>query len=324
VREKETIETRDLRLFDEVVRRRSLTAAAAALDVPKSIVSKRLAALEERLGVRLIERTTRRIEVTQAGRVLQLRAQSLLGEVDGLAADLRQLETQVRGRVTIAAPPDLGAQLAGTLVPRFIAAHPEVSVSLRLDYGFTDLFDPDLDLAFRIGEARDDRLVARAVGELRHVLVASPAFARRHRTRAPAELAALPALSFFDDAELARWRLTDGRRVIDVGVRALLTARSFPALLRAAEAGLGVAYVPAFVAREPLQQRRLVRVLSRWASPPRPILLVHRYGHHRVRRVAALIEMVLADPALTIGVATASVGLSSVARRHQRSASSAT
>jgi DNA-binding transcriptional LysR family regulator len=301
VREKETIETRDLRLFDEVARRRSLTATADALDVPKSVVSKRLGALEARLGVRLLERTTRRIEVTQAGRLLQLRAQSLLGELDGLAGDLRQLETQVRGRITIAAPPDLGAQLVETLVPRFVAAHPEISVSLRLDYGFTDLFDPDLDLAFRVGEARDDRLVARAVGELRHVLVASPAFARRHRPRVPAELAALPALVFFEDADQARWRLTDGRRIVDVGARAVLTARNFPTLMRAAVAGMGVAALPDFVAREPLRQRRLVRLLPRWASPPRTILVVHRYGHHRVRRVAAFIEMVLADPTLVTG-----------------------
>ena len=187
------------------------------------------------------------------------------------------------------APPDLGAHLCGGVFPRFLQRHPDVSIQLALDYGYADLLDPSFDVGFRIGDVHDDRLVAKQVGLVERVLVASPAFLRKHRLRTPADLSRAPALIFGDGPPIGSFTLTNGQREVSVPVRGQLSARSFPALLRAAEAGMGVAFTPLIVAQSQLRAGTLERVLPRWQPPSGPILLVYRPGHHRIRRVAALI-----------------------------------
>src|SRR5690606_22398117 len=147
-----------------------------------------------------------------------------------------------------------------------------------------------LDVAIRIGSVQDDRLVARSVGHVVRVLVASPSFARRARLTCPEQLGEQPALIFSDDVPAANWTVTAGRKRATVAVRGRLCARSFPVLLTAAEAGLGVALVPELIARGLLEQGRLVRVLPEWSQQDAAILLVHRVGHSKLRRVAAFLE----------------------------------
>jgi DNA-binding transcriptional LysR family regulator len=295
VLEKETIDLRALRIFERVARLRGVTAAAGELGLPKSAVSKALTRLEERLAASLLERTSRRVSLTEAGRVLLARCDSLLAEAAAIAGAVREVQDEVRGRLVVAVSPDLGAHLCGGLFPHFLERHPDVTIQLALDYGYADLLDPAFDVAFRVGDVHDDRLVARKVGLVQRALVASPAFLRKHRLRSPGDLSRVPALVFSEGPPIGSFTLTDGKREVSVPVRGQLSARSFPALLRAAEAGMGVAFTPVIVAQNQLRRGTLKRVLPRWQPPAGPILLAYRPGHHRIRRVAALIDFA-SDP----------------------------
>ena len=289
----ETLDANHLRLFVKAAELRSVTRAARVFGVSKSTVSKSLTALEEQLGSALLERTSRRIEITPAGQLLLDRARSVLLELDRLSDDVRELTDVVRGQLTVAAPPDLGALLTTDVFARFLERYPEVRLALRLDYGFADLQDPSLDVAIRIGTVQDERLVARPVGTVERILVASPRFARSHRLETPHDLTTCPALVFSDNAAPFRWSLRSARgKVADVNVSGPLAARNFPVLLRAAEAHLGVALVPELLVREELKRKRLVNVLPEWRQVDAPILLVHRVGQQKLRRVRAFLDFV--------------------------------
>ena len=293
---KETIDAGALRVFVRVAELRSVTRAARELGVSKSMVSKTLAGLEEQLGSVVLERTSRRIEVTQAGQMLLERARSVLLELDRLTQDVRELKDTVRGQLTITAPPDLGALLTAGLFARFLARYPEVRLALRLDYGFADLQDPSLDVGIRIGSVQDERLVARTVGSVERILLASPRFARAHRLETLEDLMNCPALVFADTTGPFRWNLKNERgKAVEVTVSGPLAARSFPALLRAAEAHLGVALVPELLAEEALKKKKLVTVLPGWRQLDAPILLVHRVGQQKLRRVRAFLDFAQED-----------------------------
>lgn len=302
----ETVDLKHLRLFALAARNLSLTAAARALDVPKSTVSKAIAELERRLGVRLMERSSRRVAVTRAGAHLLARTDSILAEVDQLAADMRDETHLATGAVRLSAPPELGTRLAAEFAPAVLAAHPRLVLTLGVDYAFDDLLLPEVDLAFRVGTVHDDRLVARALGQFRRLLVASPEYVHSRRVREPADLERCNCLTFGAGAPAAKWaferRRADrdrGEGSIDIAVRGNFAAHSFVALLAAARAGLGVARVPDFVAGDPIRRGELVQVLPLWSAPPSTVYLVHRFGHERVGRVRLLIDEALARmPAL--------------------------
>jgi LysR family transcriptional regulator AphB len=286
-----TIDAPALRAFVEVARRLSVTAGAAALNQPKSRVSKTLSRLERTLGVRLLERSTRRVALTPAGIVLRSRAESLLAEMDRLAEDVREEAAAVRGVVRMTAPPELGALLAERFIPGVLAAHPGLDLAMELGYAFEDLLDPRFDLAFRLGSVHDERLVARRLGEFRRILVASAAYLDAQPVRRIEDLARCNCLAFSAIELQATWTL-EGRRQPprDAAVRGRLAIHGFTALLGAARSGVGVARVPAFVARTAIERRELIRVLPEWAAPPTEVFLVHRFGHERIQRVRAVIE----------------------------------
>lgn len=299
VHKKETIDARLLRIFVEVAKRRSVTAAAETLEQPKSGVSKAISALEARLGVRLLERSTRRVTVTHAGEVLQSRAGSILAELDGLVDDLHGEVDAIRGVVRIAAPPELGTLLAARFFPELLARHPELSINVLLDYAFADVLDPKFDLGLRIGEVHDERLVARRLGAFSRILVAQPSYVARQPVRSPADLAKCNCLVFSGTERAATWTLRrvpgDARRGApcspqDVAVQGNFAVHGFTALLAAAAAGAGIARVPAFLAGDAIAGGRLARVLPEWEAMPSDVYLVHRYGHDRVRRVREVID----------------------------------
>jgi len=290
----ETISMPDLRTFVGVAHAGGITRAGRALGVPKAAVSKALARLERQLGVRLFERSTRRIAITPAGILVQRRAEGLLADVESLLSDVRSHERDVRGTLSVAAPPEFGVWLTERVFPSWMQMHPQVALTLKLDYGFHDLFDPSIDLAFRIGAVRDESLVARAIGSFVRVLVASPALASRVRRARLADLARLPCLAFDDSETRSSWTVTDGTRERAVDVSGRFGARSYPALLAAARAGLGIAFLPEFVVAPFVARRELVRVLPPLRSAPITIWLLHRVGQMRVRRVASFVEHVAA------------------------------
>ncbi len=289
-----TIDPQQLRVFIEVARRGGVTAGADALDIAKSAASRQLASLEATLGMRLFERTARKVSLTYEGRNLLPRAESVLADLDRLITDAEEESEQVRGRVRIAASPEFGQLLAERFIPLLLSRHPEINALLSLDYQFGDLHDPGTDLAFRLGHVGDDRLIARKLGEFSRILVCSPGYSKGRSVAAPEDLRAVNALLFSDRDHVDRWVLQhveDPTRRCEVAVAGNLGIRGFGALAAAAEAGLGVASLPSFLAKARLASGALVRVLGDWTSPQLSAYVTFRPSVARIRRVRAVVDL---------------------------------
>jgi len=170
----------DIVVFERVVAEGSLTAAATRLGQPKSSVSRALARLESDLGVRLLQRTTRKLHLTEAGTVFVDRARRILGELRDAELAVTQLQESPRGHLRLTMPVEFGMRFMGRVVAEFMQRHPEVSIETELSGRVVNLVEEGFDLAFRIGEFRDSSLVARRLGNLTSSFYASPAYLGRH------------------------------------------------------------------------------------------------------------------------------------------------
>lgn len=306
-----TIQTQGLRVFVEVARHGGITPASTALGIAKSAISKQLAALEAEIGVRLFERSSRRVVLTREGEALLPRAESILAELQELLFHAEDATAEPRGSVRVAAPPEFGAFLAGHFFPLLLRRHPELSLRMRMDYAMEDLHDPAVDLAFRLGGIGDDRLVARPLSTFARGLYCAPSYAERIGVHAPEDLVRADALLFSDDAFTTKWRLQavdDARSGCEIAVRGRVALRGFGALLAAAQAGLGVARLPGFMAAPSLGDGRLVRILPQWRTPPLQVFLAYRSGAAKIARVRATIDAALAEVPRLLREADAKAG----------------
>ena len=288
-----TIQTEQLLAFVAVARKRGISAAADALSMSKSAVSKQLSALEARLQLRLFERTSRTVSLTAEGKGLLLRAESVLAELDQMIEDAHDAKASVRGTLRLAASPEFGAIVAEHFLPALFARHPDLKVSMSSDYGIEDLHEPSVDLAFRLGTVNDDRLVVRQLGEIARILIASPQVARTAKILLPQDLERQRALLFAGEHEHAQWTLREVERpsnTCQVQVAGALQVHGFGAMQAACVGGLGIARMPAFVVADALRQGRLQQVLPRWQPMPVPVHIAYRSGMYRVARVRAAIE----------------------------------
>jgi DNA-binding transcriptional LysR family regulator len=250
-----------MRVFVTVVERRSFTGAAGALGMAKSTVSRQIADLETRLGVRLLYRTTRVLHPTEVGRTYFDRCQAILADVAEADSAVSEGGEEVRGTLRVAC-----AALFATLhliepIATYRARHPAVAVDLRVDDRYVNLVEDGLDLAIRIiGSPPDSSLVARRLATTTHHLVASPAFVAEHGIRSIDDLSRVPALC--REPPGGTWTLFDpGGEERKVAVQPALSCNQAEPLVRAALAGVGVGLFPDFMAVEHLASGRLVRVL---------------------------------------------------------------
>ncbi len=284
----------ELLVFSQVVRAGSITRAADELGIAKSAVSKHLARLEERLRVRLLIRSARRLSLTPEGEQLLPMVDSLIAETRRLAEVATEEISAPSGRVRFSASNEFGELLMATLMPEIGRQYPDIQVGLKLGYSFDDLQDPAFDLAFRIGSVNDDRLVSHPLGNLFRVLVASPDLPGLADLHEPRQLRDFNCMVFSSDEHEREWVMFKTRNPEQserVTIRGRLSAFSFSALTAAAEAGAGIAYVPSFVAQRAIEQGTLVRVLPEWRSPDSPVFIAYRYGSHKIARIKAVIDL---------------------------------
>lgn len=283
----------ELRVFSEVVRSGGITAAAEKLGMAKSAVSKQLSQLEQRLQVKLLARSSRRVSLTHEGKRLLPRIESIIAEGERLVDDAHEEVIKPAGVVRIAASPEFGALVTQRFLPPLLQDYPDLTVTMKLGYGFEDLQDPAIDLAFRIGHVNDDRLVARPLGEFRRILVASPDFVEHNPLAKPSDLESVNCLVFSANTNSTSWALQNRQkpnRIEQVNVKGNIAALGFTALLGVAEAGAGVGYVPEFITTRAIQGGRLVHCLAEWASQPTPVFIAYRFGAERIGRVKAVID----------------------------------
>lgn len=243
----------------------SFAAAGRLLQRHPSVLSKRLGALEQRLGIRLVERTTRQLRFTDEGARLVERlrqAASLISEAEREAA---QGATQVRGRLRIALPSSMGRLWLSPMLAEFALAYPEVSLETEYAERFVDIVAEGFDAAIRIGELADSRLVARKLCEHRRILCAAPAYLQQHgQPQTPADLAGHNCLGFTGLRSWPEWRLAGVGPQQAVKVRGSLVSNDNEALLTAARAGVGILAGGDWLMQHDLDSGRLLRVLPDW------------------------------------------------------------
>lgn len=267
----------------------SLAAAGRRLRRSAPAVTRALTALEERVGARLVERTTRRLAPTEAGRRLAEQARAVLA---GYADAVRDAgETPLRGTVRVTAPVVFGRRHVTPLAAAFLDAHPAVRVELVLADRDLDLIEEGLDGAVRIGKLADSGLVARRVGEVRRVLVASPDYlAARGTPRRPGDLAGHDAIFSSGRPVPVEWRFQEGARGRVVRLAPRLLVNEVEAALVAARMGRGIAMALSYQVADDLAAGTLVHLLADHEPPPLPVQLLVPGGRHMAPRVRAFLD----------------------------------
>jgi DNA-binding transcriptional LysR family regulator len=283
----------DLALFAAVVSSGGFSAASRALGAPKSRISRRVAALETQLGVRLIERSTRRFKVTDVGQDVYRHARAAVTEAEAVEEVVQRLTAEPQGLVRISCPLDTD-RLLGAALPEFLATHPRLRVQVIASNRRVDLIEESVDVAIRVRQRLDTDadLQVKIIAEAGEMLVASPGFVAAHgRPRSPAEIASFATLGHTDRPGLDRWTLVNDKgEEAAVAHEPRLSASTFPILRQAAISGLGIAKLPEYSCREPLEDGRLVRVLPDWAAPQGILHLVFTSRRGLLPGVRAVID----------------------------------
>ena len=277
----------ELKALVAVVERGSFSAAAERLDIAKSAVSRRVTDLEARLGVRLLNRTTRRLNLTEPGRVLHERAVQLLADWDEAEQMVSAEGTRLSGPLKISTPLSFGLRYLGPVVAEFARAHPDVQLEVDLSDRDVDLVDQGFDLAVRIGKLADSTLVAKRLTMIDMVCVASPAYLAEHgRPETPETLGEHKALRYTLAKRSTIWRFKDENgRVHQTRPRFSLAANNGDHIVQACTAGLGIALLPIFIAQEGIRDSRLEVILARYYVDSAGMFLVYPPGRYLSRRV---------------------------------------
>lgn len=248
--------------FLAAVEHGGFTAAGQMLGRDGSILSRRVTALEKRLGVRLMERTTRRLALTEAGEAFHQRMRVALEALQEVEQDTAAAATGVRGTLRIALPATFGRMWVAPILPAFLATYPDLAVETAFGDRFVDLVAESFDVAVRIGTLTDSRLVARRLAPSRRLLCASPAYLQAHGTPVrPADLAQHACLGFSRLASHPLWLLRDGDKATAIRITGPLVTDDAQSLVQAAASGTGIAMVSDWLVGPELCSGRLVPVL---------------------------------------------------------------
>jgi DNA-binding transcriptional LysR family regulator len=284
----------ELAVFLAVLETGSLAAAARRLRRSPAAVTRTLATLEARVGARLIERTTRRLAVTEAGRRLAEEARAVLAGYE--AAMAREEGGPLRGFVRISAPLVFGRRHVAPILAAFLDAHPQISAELVLNDRNLDMVDAGLDVALRIGALSDSSLVARRVGEVRRVVAAAPAYlARRGPPERPADLADHEVIYSSTQPGPIEWRFEGPRGSQTVRLRPRLMVNAVEPVIEAAMQGRGVTRVFSYQLADELADGRLVRLLGPYEPAPIPVQLVTVSARLMPPRVRAFLDFAAAE-----------------------------
>ncbi|MDO1585291.1 LysR family transcriptional regulator [Rhizobium oryzicola] len=259
----------DIRIFLEVARQRSFVAAARQLSLTPPTVTRAVGALEERLGVQLLLRTTRLVTLTSAGAVYAARVAPLVKEFDLAAEELREQQGETSGLIRLNAPLSLGQQILPDVMTGFRVEHPNAAISLTLTDQFIDIVAGGFDLAIRISTPPSDKsTIWRKICPVRRLLVAAPGYiARFGKPETPDDLDPARCIGFDAEALAETWELSSGGKARRLRAGQALVGNNGDLVARLAENGQGVALLPHFIVEDALKEERLVQVLPDWEPP---------------------------------------------------------
>ncbi|MCM5705124.1 LysR family transcriptional regulator [Larsenimonas salina] len=280
-----------LKVFSEVAHHGAFTAAAERLSMSRSSVSKHIAFLEQRFGARLLNRTTRRLSLTEAGREVLARTEIILREFSELEGALHEDQASLSGRLRVSAPHSFGTRYLGPILADYRTRYPSVTLELFLSDRQIDLVEEGFDMALRIGALEDSTLVARRIGDIRILLCASPEYLARVGTPThPWELSRHQGLHYRYASRGQRWQFTREDQEYSAVARAGMTANSGEVLRDMAIAGLGITLQPEFMLKEALERGALVRVLPDYDHIMLGLYCVYAHRNQMTPRLRSLIE----------------------------------
>ena len=298
-----------LAIFAKVAESRSFARAAAELKISKATVSKAVSRIEARLRTRLINRTSRRFVLTDAGRELAVRAARVLAEGEAAENATVAQATVPRGRVRLAVPMSFGLLHVAPLLPEFLAIFPEVWIDLHLSDAMVDIIGESYDAAIRIAVLPGSTLVAQRLCEMPRYLVGSPEYLDKYgRPKHPLHLAQHRCLSYSYSATTEVWHFTQGAKSASVQPSGPLRVNNGDAMMPALIAGTGVGILPEFILRKALDANQLERVLSDWSLPMGAVYWVTPPGEPQPRRVEVLADFLLEKLARHAPVGAARAG----------------
>lgn len=266
---------RDVVHFVEVARARSFVRAAETLGVPTSTLSRRIAEHEAAIGAKLFNRTTRRVELTEAGILYLARCEQIVEAARAAREEIQNLHRRPRGLLRVSMSPDFGATFLAPVIATFRGLYPDIALQLDLSPRQVDLLGEGFDLAVRMGVPADPTLVGRRLVYARRGLYASPDFlARTAVPRVPGDLSDLECLAVGPSAYAARWILRRGTDTQEVQISGRVIANTPGMVLQLAASGLGIAAVDATMAAPLVRSRRLKQILPDWEIAPVPVYVL--------------------------------------------------
>ncbi len=282
---------RQISTFVEVVAKGSLSAAARAEGIAPAMIGRRLDALEQRLGVKLLQRTTRKLALTNEGAAFLEDCQRILGELEEAEAAVAERSVKASGHLLISAPAGFGRQHVAPLIPSFVAEHRDVTVSLNLNDRLVDLIGEGIDVAIRIASLSDSSLVSTKLADNQRVLVGSPAYLKRAGTpRIPADLAKHNCLAISSEGSQRGWTFRENGKNVILKVAGNMVCNDGEVLHDWALAGKGLAWRSMWEVGAEIASGQLVTVLDQFAAPGNDIYAVFAQRRHLPLRIRAFVD----------------------------------
>ena len=293
-------ETQELVVFQAVAKHASYARAADELGLSPSGVSRIVSRIEERLGARLLHRTTRKLSLTESGAAFQARTAQILADLADAEAEVQSAVARPKGMLKVTASIMFGELYLAPLLPELLGHFPELSVEMTLTNRFVDLVDEGIDLAIRIGSLADSRLVARRLCTNRRVLVAAPRYLKRHGTpRGVEDLARHQAVLFTGFSRPTEWKLIGPGGPVSVSVSGRVATNDIHTLTTVAKQGLGITVGATLSVAPALLSGELVRVLSDHEFEPSAVFAVYPSARQLSTKTRAAVDFLaarLADP----------------------------
>ncbi len=280
-------------VFRRVVELEAFAAAARDLRISSASVSKQVSRLEEGLGVRLLNRTTRRLSLTEAGQAYYERCARILDDVAEAESEVSSAAASPRGRLRVSAPMSFGIRHIGPILPAFLSRYPDITVDLALSDRTVDLLEEGVDVALRIADLADSSLIARRIGSIRRLAAASPAYlARRGEPSAPEDLVRHDCLIYAYQPREQAWTFVGPDGPVSVQVRGPLRANNGDVLAAAAVAGLGIVVMPTFIIGDRLREGSLRSLMPGWEPPGIGVHAVYPPGRHLSAKTRVFVDFV--------------------------------
>jgi DNA-binding transcriptional LysR family regulator len=281
----------DVKFFVAVAENQGFSAAARMLNLPKSSVSRRITNLEARLGVRLIERSTRSLRLTEVGTSFYERCRAILADLDAAEREVAIRRGEPAGLVRMSCPTGLAQFVLAKILPDFLTRYPKVRLQVLATNRAMDLVDDNIDIAIRArARPADEAVMMRMLYRGKLIFVGSPTFASRHQVRVD-DLPSFPFLSFLEEPRLQIYALRGPNAATTTATfDPILRSSDFTVVLKAAIAGLGIALLPAEIAEDDIQSKRLIQILPDWQSEEIAVHLVFATNRGIVPAVRVLID----------------------------------